>query len=230
MLKIDTHGIIKYRRSAANTRRHDQARVSSSAVALYHMPLLTRQSRTGAMLYICQTCQQAIDGRQVRDGSNVFCSVRCWKQWDGKPMPVSFTASKSPPFFRVEYDGDVAALPSDWRTREAVLVHSQYSDWSNVSEARYLERRAEKAAEWQHKRLANLRAARDKGTHTQSQWVALCRRYRWHCARCGQRGPLTRDHIIPVSKGGSDHITNLQPLCGKCNSAKGTQTADYRKK
>ena len=35
---------------------------------------------------------------------------------------------------------------------------------------------------------------------------------------------LTIDHIIPVSRGGTDHLDNLQLLCGACNSAKGSGT------
>ena len=32
------------------------------------------------------------------------------------------------------------------------------------------------------------------------------------------------DHVIPRAKGGSDHVGNLQLLCGACNRAKGTET------
>ena len=37
---------------------------------------------------------------------------------------------------------------------------------------------------------------------------------------------LTIDHIVPVSKGGTDHKDNLWLLCGACNSAKGTKSQE----
>lgn len=38
---------------------------------------------------------------------------------------------------------------------------------------------------------------------------------------------LTVDHEWPKSKGGTDHISNLQLLCGHCNSVKGNRPMEY---
>ena len=50
------------------------------------------------------------------------------------------------------------------------------------------------------------------------------------CAGCGepfQMQHLEVDHIIAVTKGGTDHIANLQLLCGHCNRVKGDRGMEY---
>lgn len=68
-------------------------------------------------------------------------------------------------------------------------------------------------------------------THTRKEWRKLKERYGNRCLACGQvLELLTRDHIVPVSQGGSSHISNIQPLCRPCNSLKGDEIIDFRKK
>ena len=50
------------------------------------------------------------------------------------------------------------------------------------------------------------------------------------CNGCGHRFNIENfdvDHIIAKSKGGTDHIENLQLLCGYCNSTKGDRGMEY---
>lgn len=69
------------------------------------------------------------------------------------------------------------------------------------------------------------------GFHTQGDWDTLLAQYNWTCPRCGKKEPvisLTRDHIVPLSKGGSDNIENIQPLCMPCNLWKSTKIISYK--
>lgn len=43
------------------------------------------------------------------------------------------------------------------------------------------------------------------------------------CARCGRTDRLSGDHIVPLSKGGSNDPINVWVLCVPCNSAKGNR-------
>jgi len=68
------------------------------------------------------------------------------------------------------------------------------------------------------------------GCHSTGEWGNLKAQYNWKCPSCNKREPeikLTRDHVIPISKGGSDNIENIQPLCVSCNSKKSTLSIKY---
>ena len=51
-----------------------------------------------------------------------------------------------------------------------------------------------------------------------------------HCAGCAahfEPRHLEVDHIIARAKGGTDHLSNLQLLCGACNRTKGDRGMEY---
>ncbi len=59
--------------------------------------------------------------------------------------------------------------------------------------------------------------------------AALFRRDGHLCLYCGRPfrdRDLTRDHVVPISKGGKDVWTNVVAACKRCNSHKGAQTLE----
>jgi hypothetical protein len=54
--------------------------------------------------------------------------------------------------------------------------------------------------------------------------VEVWRRDSGKCARCGSREKLEYDHIVPISRGGSNTARNIELLCEKCNRSKSNNT------
>lgn len=82
--------------------------------------------------------------------------------------------------------------------------------------------------------IANRRRARKHAQqehYTLQQWEELKAFYDFTCLCCGRREPeikLTADHVVPLARLGRDDISNIQPLCGRCNRVKNVKIIDYR--
>lgn len=59
------------------------------------------------------------------------------------------------------------------------------------------------------------------GSHTFEEWRELLKLHNYICWGCKRINlELTEDHKIPLIKGGTNYINNIQPLCRSCNSKK----------
>lgn len=110
--------------------------------------------------------------------------------------------------------------------KRAVEYNKSHPEKHNEAASRYQKKnRSKYNAYFQKRRTAKTLAG---GSFTAAEWSALCNKYHHKCLCCDKRRKLTADHIIPVSKGGTSDISNIQPLCQPCNSSKGTKTTDFR--
>jgi 5-methylcytosine-specific restriction endonuclease McrA len=107
------------------------------------------------------------------------------------------------------------------REREVILARSK----------KWAENYPEKVRQAKTNNLRRRRAARhaSRGSFTAQEFRELCARYGNKCLACGDtEAVLEADHVVPLVKGGSDSINNIQPLCGSCNRKKFVNIIDYR--
>lgn len=107
-----------------------------------------------------------------------------------------------------------------WRAKpeNAERERARYKAWAKTH--------YDNVKELLHRRRA--RIAKNGGSYTPSEWKLLCAKYDYKCLRCGEKKPLTPDHVIPISRGGTNNIDNIQPLCKSCNCKKHARKTDYR--
>lgn len=86
----------------------------------------------------------------------------------------------------------------------------------------YLKRYRKENPDW-YTEVKHRRRAREfnaEGFFTHQEWQDMKKSHNYRCAICKCDKKLTVDHIIPLSKGGTNNKNNIQPLCGSCNSRK----------
>lgn len=111
-------------------------------------------------------------------------------------------------------------IVANWQRRNSESCNRKHREW--------MRKHPEVRIRNEHSRRARIKGS--GGNYTESQWIELCRKYRWRCLCCRKRKKLTPDHVVPLCKGGNNTISNLQPLCRSCNVKKGVKKVDYRRK
>ena len=114
-----------------------------------------------------------------------------------------------------------------WRSYDRRLYHTKLKTnpkWVVLKRARgriWAKRNPFK----QRHRVAQYRARKigAKGSHTLDEWILIIREHKWRCFYCRKRvtrSTVTKDHLIPLSKKGTNFAINLVPACKACNSGK----------
>jgi 5-methylcytosine-specific restriction endonuclease McrA len=95
--------------------------------------------------------------------------------------------------------------------------------------AKWSKNNPEKHAE--NTRIRKQRQRNLTGNLTKESVEFRFRYYGYCCYYCGCNGcKLTIEHRIPISRGGTNHPSNIVPACRTCNSKKGTKTEKEFKK
>jgi 5-methylcytosine-specific restriction endonuclease McrA len=127
-----------------------------------------------------------------------------------------------------------AADPEKWRAYGRALYRLYRTKYPEryarmlASGRAWAKRNRPKLAHWAGRYRA--RKAGAIGSHTFAQWMSCVEIHAWKCAYCDVAltpTTLTKDHVVPLFKGGTNYVENLAPACKSCNSAKRDRT-DFR--
>lgn len=141
--------------------------------------------------------------------SKLFCSRSCqWQDKSIQPQPQLHT----PEAIRAKNLAHRGAANGMWKG--GITLGENIKVYRNA----YIKRR-------------RAQAYKAGGKHTAQEWASLKGCFGNRCLGCWRPEAitqLTEDHIVPLSRGGSDDISNIQPLCRSCNSRKHTALDDFR--
>ena len=97
-------------------------------------------------------------------------------------------------------------------------------NWSKTEKGKACKQRSKTKRRVNEKNIIN--------TLTAEEWVDILKEYHFKCAYCNKEFTLfdreTRDHIIPISKGGNNVKENVVPACRVCNSKKNNKILKMR--
>ena len=166
-------------------------------------------------IYCSRTCKtRASDARRVEDGrSRERDQERYWGS-EKRREDVKAAARRQ--------DRQVETSVLNEASRQRYARSEARREYCREYAKRYLAENLERMRAIRRRRKGELRAR--AYLFTERDWSRLVARYRGCCAYCGRRSPLQREHVIPLSRGGTHSVGNILPACASCNYSKHTRT------
>lgn len=137
-------------------------------------------------------------------GTLLLMFLEAWRRWPCGSLPGDESVIRA----------IIGMKPATWARSRRVLM----CEWSLATDSRYYHPMlTERALEMLSARAHGWRKFRDE----------VLARDGFQCRYCGcTNRPLTLDHVVARSRGGSDEPSNLVPACTPCNSSKGAKTLE----
>lgn len=185
----------------------------------------------------CTSCgeQKSIErfskDRSKKDGLRCQCK-ECAKNQNAKRNETRRTEGKSNPYSREHYQANRDAALKRSRNRYAknkAAILSKQREYRAANQ----ERRALKLRKWKAANADKVKVIAHRYRSRRSNAVGVCTAeqmkarfcyYGNKCIYCGCVDNLTVEHLIPLSRNGTNWPANIAPSCSSCNSSKGAKT------
>lgn len=178
------------------------------------------------------TCIECGGQWKTRRSEAKYCSVQC--KGNAYRTKVSLLPKDHPVVVLIAAERRAAEIAREarriearrskftWRTaRECPGCACQFTPLYTPNAVTCSKRCARRVARW--RRNAAERGAR--GSFTWAEFMRIARKFDFCCAYCGVKPErLDPDHVVPLSRGGSNAPSNLLPACFMCNSSKCAMT------
>lgn len=182
----------------------------------------------GPAVVFCQACGKQFTVKQyaLKHGRGKFCSNECQRAGHFVKKVCEVCGKQ----FELKRSHDVKGNGRYCSMLCRSIGYKQRGILRGEKSPRYIDGKSQ-TAEYVRRasHMRRVKKMQNGGIYTLLEWIALCAKFGNRCLCCGRDDvQLTVDHIVPVSMGGSNDISNIQPLCKSCNSRKHQKIVDYR--